>query len=78
MMCSPVRTRRMDMDMRMRGMAAGAGVRRAVRVVVATPLGPVPVDLATADGAWRGAAPGQAVRLGWRAEDTLCFPREGG
>ena len=49
----------------------------AVQLVVATPIGPVPVDLATADGAWRGAAPGQAVRLGWRAEDTLCFPREG-
>ena len=37
--------------------------------------GPVPVDVGTASGAWRGVAPGQAVRLGWRAADTLCFRR---
>ena len=49
-----------------------------VQRVVATPVGPVPVDLGTADGAWRAALPGQAVRLGWRAADTLCFPRDGG
>ena len=46
------------------------------QLLVRTPAGPVPVDVGTADGAWRGAAPGQAVRLGWRAADTLCFERE--
>ena len=44
-------------------------------LLVRTPAGPVPVDVGTASGAWRGVAPGQAVRLGWRAADTLCFRR---
>ena len=39
MMCSRVRIRRMDMDMRMRGMAAGAVGRRAAREVRAAALG---------------------------------------
>ena len=44
-------------------------------LLVRTPAGPLPVDVGTASGAWRGVAPGQAVRLGWRAADTLCFRR---
>ena len=50
----------------------------AAQLVVATAAGPVPVDIGTVDEAWRGARHGQAVRLGWRAADTLCFPRETG
>ncbi len=45
-----------------------------VRVVVGTSLGQVPVDLSTNDGAWHAVRPGGPVRLGWRADDSLCFP----
>ncbi|MCW3473211.1 ABC transporter ATP-binding protein [Limobrevibacterium gyesilva] len=40
---------------------------------VDTPVGRVPVDVATADGAWRARQPGQPIRLGWRATDTIWF-----
>ena len=46
----------------------------AVQVVVDTPAGRVPVDVPTDTGAWRSVQPGQAVRVGWAAADTLCFP----
>lgn len=46
-----------------------------VQLLIHTASGPVPVDIGTADGAWRGVLHGQAVRLGWRAADTLCFRR---
>ena len=45
-----------------------------VQFVLDTPAGRVPVDLATSDGAWRGVQPGAALRVGWAAADTLCFP----
>ncbi len=45
-----------------------------VQVVLDTPLGRVPVDVSTRDAAWRELQPGQAVRVGWAASDTLCFP----
>ncbi len=44
------------------------------QVVVDTPAGRVPADLSTTDPSWRGLRPGQAVRVGWAAADTLCFP----
>ncbi len=44
------------------------------QVVVETAAGRVPADLSTTDPAWRGVQPGQAVRVGWAAADTLCFP----
>ena len=46
----------------------------AVQVVVDTAAGRVPVDVPTVSGFWRGVTPGQAVRVGWAAADTLCFP----
>ena len=46
----------------------------AAHVVVRTALGPVPVDLSTIGPAWSALRPDDAVRLGWRAEDSLCFP----
>ena len=45
-----------------------------VQVVVDTAAGRVPVDVSTTDAGWRGLHPGQAVRVGWAAGDTLCFP----
>ena len=45
----------------------------SVQVILDTPAGRVPVDLGTADDAWRALRPGGTVRLGWRAADTLCF-----
>jgi len=45
-----------------------------MQVVVDTPSGRVPVDIPTTSGAWRQVQPGQAVRVGWAAADTLCFP----
>ena len=44
------------------------------QVVVDTPAGRVPADLATTGPEWRGVRPGGAVRVGWAAADTLCFP----
>ena len=44
-----------------------------VQVVVDTPLGRVPVDVSTVSQAWRGLQPGAPVRVGWAADDTLCF-----
>ncbi len=44
-----------------------------VQVVVDTAAGRVPVDLGTSSGDWRGVRPGQDVRVGWAAADTLCF-----
>jgi putative spermidine/putrescine transport system ATP-binding protein len=44
-----------------------------LHATVTTPVGIVPVELGTADGAWRGLAIGQAVRAGWSAADTLWF-----
>jgi putative spermidine/putrescine transport system ATP-binding protein len=44
-----------------------------VQVVVDTPSGRVPVDLATAAGEWRTLRPGAPVRVGWSASDMLCF-----
>ena len=46
----------------------------AVQIVVDTASGRVPVDVPTNTGSWRGVQPGQAVRVGWAAADTLCFP----
>ena len=43
------------------------------QLVIDSPSGRFPVDLGTADGDWRGLAPGAALRLGWRAADTLWF-----
>jgi putative spermidine/putrescine transport system ATP-binding protein len=48
-----------------------------VQVSVATPAGLVPVEVGTADEAWRALVPGVDVRIGWRAADTLCFPASG-
>jgi putative spermidine/putrescine transport system ATP-binding protein len=45
-----------------------------IQVVVDTALGRVPVDVSTVSPAWRGLQPGAPVRVGWAAEDTLCFP----
>ena len=45
-----------------------------VQVVVDTAVGRVPVDVSTRDAGWRGLQPGRAVRVGWAAGDTLCFP----
>ena len=45
-----------------------------VQVIVDTPGGRLPVDVATNSGAWRGVQPGQSVRVGWAAAATLCFP----
>jgi putative spermidine/putrescine transport system ATP-binding protein len=44
------------------------------QLVAETPAARIPVDLATADGSWRGLQLGDAVRLGWRAADTIWFP----
>ena len=44
-----------------------------VQVVVDTPLGRVPVDVSTVSQTWRGLQPGAPVRVGWAADDTLCF-----
>ncbi len=35
---------------------------------------PIPVELGTQGGAWRGLQPGQPVRVGWAAADTIWFP----
>jgi putative spermidine/putrescine transport system ATP-binding protein len=43
------------------------------QLVAETPAGRIPVDLATSDGGWRGLRLGDAVRLGWRATDTIWF-----
>ncbi len=43
------------------------------QVAVDTPAGRVPVDLGTADGGWRALNPGEPVRVGWAAADTLWF-----
>jgi putative spermidine/putrescine transport system ATP-binding protein len=40
---------------------------------VRTPIGMAPVELGTRDGAWRGVRPGDSIRLGWSAADTLWF-----
>ena len=45
-----------------------------MQVMVETGAGRVPVDVGTFDNAWRNLRVGQAVRLGWRAADTLSFP----
>jgi putative spermidine/putrescine transport system ATP-binding protein len=45
-----------------------------MQVMVDTGVGRVPVDVGTFDDAWRSLQPGQHVRLGWRASDTLAFP----
>ena len=45
-----------------------------VQVVLDTPAGRVPVDVPTNSGTWRAVQPGMAVRAGWAAADTLCFP----
>ena len=45
-----------------------------VQVVLDTGAGRVPVDVPTTSGTWRGMQPGDAVRAGWAAADTLCFP----
>ena len=45
-----------------------------VQVVVDTPVGRVPVDVPATDSVWRTLQPGNLVRVGWSAEDTLCFP----
>jgi putative spermidine/putrescine transport system ATP-binding protein len=45
-----------------------------VEVSVRTAAGLVPVEVGTADASWRALRPGTAVRIGWRAADTLCFP----
>ena len=45
-----------------------------VQIVVDTPAGRVPVDVPAADGGWRTLRPGAPARVGWSAEDTLCFP----
>ena len=46
-----------------------------VQVVVDTRAGQVPMDLPTEDGTWHAVRPADAVRLGWRADDSLCFPQ---
>jgi putative spermidine/putrescine transport system ATP-binding protein len=46
----------------------------AMQVTVDTTVGRMPVDVGTSDDAWRSLRPGQRVRLGWRASDTLAFP----
>jgi putative spermidine/putrescine transport system ATP-binding protein len=46
----------------------------AVQLIVDTVAGRVPIDLGTRDGAWRGLRPGEVVRVGWAAQDSLCFP----
>lgn len=43
------------------------------QLVIEAPCGRFPVDLATADGAWRDLGQGAALRVGWRAADTLWF-----
>jgi len=43
------------------------------QLVIDAQAGRFPVDLATADGAWSGMAPGSPIRVGWRAADTLWF-----
>jgi putative spermidine/putrescine transport system ATP-binding protein len=45
-----------------------------MQVIVETDAGRVPVDVGTFDDAWRALQPGQSVRLGWKAADTLGFP----
>jgi putative spermidine/putrescine transport system ATP-binding protein len=44
-----------------------------MQVIVETGAGRVPVDVGTFDDAWRALQPGQSVRLGWKAADTLGF-----
>jgi putative spermidine/putrescine transport system ATP-binding protein len=44
-----------------------------VQLVVDSAAGRLPVDLPTADGSWRDLRPGTALRIGWRAADTLWF-----
>ncbi len=43
------------------------------QLLVQSPCGRFPVDLATADGTWRDLRPGDKLRLGWHAADTLWF-----
>ncbi|SED12629.1 putative spermidine/putrescine transport system ATP-binding protein [Rhizobiales bacterium GAS191] len=45
-----------------------------MQVIVETDAGRVPVDVGTFDDGWRSLQPGQSVRLGWKAADTLGFP----
>jgi putative spermidine/putrescine transport system ATP-binding protein len=44
------------------------------QLMIDSAAGRFPVDVATADGAWRSLALGDEMRLGWRAADTLWFP----
>ncbi len=43
------------------------------QLVIDSPSGRFPVDIATTDGAWRELAPGADLRVGWQAADTLWF-----
>ena len=43
------------------------------QLMLECPAGRFPVDHPTSDGAWRALRPGDAVRAGWRAADTLAF-----
>ncbi len=63
----------------MDGTVASLAYAGEVVQVGVAPLGqdgavPIPVELGTQGGAWRGLQPGQAVRAGWAAADTLWFP----
>jgi putative spermidine/putrescine transport system ATP-binding protein len=43
------------------------------QLLVDSACGRFPVDLGTIDGAWRDLRPGDPLRVGWRAADTLWF-----
>ncbi|HWK46581.1 MAG TPA: ABC transporter ATP-binding protein [Stellaceae bacterium] len=45
-----------------------------VEIIVDTPTGRVPVNVATADAAWHRYGAGQTIRVGWDVADTLVFP----
>jgi len=63
----------------MDGTVASLAYAGEVVQVAVAPLGqdgtaPIPVELGTQGGAWRGLQPGQPVRVGWAAADTIWFP----
>ncbi len=47
----------------------------AAQLFVQSAAGRFPVNVATADGKWRGWTPGSAVRIGWRTADTIWFAK---